>query len=100
MLGLLFWGRRIVGVVSDHSHRDEGEHHERDVAMPPVPGPGLVVVKAEFVLRGLQALFDRPTMAFDRWSSPSGRILNNIAMKTSVALPPNSEATSGVRAIA
>ncbi|BAJ82029.1 hypothetical protein ACMV_26820 [Acidiphilium multivorum AIU301] len=67
MLGLLFWGRRIVGSISDHRHRDEGEHHERDVTMPPVPGPGLAVVKANsfFVVSRLSSIARR-------WPSTDG----------------------------
>lgn len=34
------------------------------MAMPAVPGAGLVVVETEFVLGGLEAVFDRPTMPF------------------------------------
>jgi hypothetical protein len=30
-----------------------------------MPRPGFVVVEAELVLAGLEAVFDRPTMAFD-----------------------------------
>ena len=33
--------------------------------MPPMPRPGFVVVKAELVFGGLEAVFDRPAMAFD-----------------------------------
>ena len=34
-------------------------------AMPAMPGPGFVVVEAELVLGGFEAVFDRPAMAFD-----------------------------------
>ncbi len=34
------------------------------MAMPSVPGTGFVVVEAEFVLGGLEAILDRPAMAF------------------------------------
>ena len=44
-------------------HHGEGEHDERDVAMPAVPGAGLVVVEAQLVFCGLKAIFDRPTMS-------------------------------------
>ena len=52
--------------MPDGGHHGEGEHDERDVAMPAVPGAGLVVVEAEFVLGGLEAILDRPAMSFDR----------------------------------
>lgn len=34
--------------------------------MPAMPGAGLVVVETEFVLGGLEAVFDRPAMPFHR----------------------------------
>jgi len=33
--------------------------------VPAVPGAGLIVVEPEFVLRGLEAVLDRPAMPFD-----------------------------------
>ena len=33
--------------------------------MPAMPRPGFVVIEAEFVFGGLEAVFDRPAMAFD-----------------------------------
>lgn len=33
--------------------------------MPAMPRPGFVMVEAELVLGGLEAVFDRPAMAFD-----------------------------------
>ena len=38
----------------------QGEHREGDVGVPGPPGADLVVVQAGFVLRGLEALLDRP----------------------------------------
>jgi len=52
--------------MSDRGHHGEGEHHQGHVTMPTMPRPALVVIEAEFVLRGLKAVFDRPSMAFDR----------------------------------
>src|SRR5476649_1610531 len=54
-----------VGVMSDGGGHGEGQHDQSDVAMPAVPGAGLVVVEAEFVLGGLEAVFDGPAVAFD-----------------------------------
>ena len=62
--GLRFWGRREVGVVSDGGGHGEGQHNQGDVAMPAVPGTRLVVVKAELVLGGLEAVLDGPAVAF------------------------------------
>src|SRR5271165_2625626 len=60
-----FWQRRI-GAVADHRHHGEGEHHQRNVPMPPMPGSALVVIEPELVLRGLKTVLYRPPMAFDR----------------------------------
>src|SRR5664280_1721124 len=63
--GAFFWRRRI-GAMADHRHHGEGEHHQGNVAMPPMPGSALVVIEPEFVFRGLKTVLDRPSMAFDR----------------------------------
>src|SRR5271155_261653 len=60
-----FFGRRLVGLVLDGSHHGEGEHDERDVTMPAVPGSGFVVVEPELVFGCLEAVLDRPAMALD-----------------------------------
>ena len=52
--------------MADSGHHGEGEHHQRNVAIPPVPGSALVVVEPELVFRGLKTVLDRPPMAFDR----------------------------------
>ena len=51
--------------MADRGHHGEGQHDERDVAVPTMPGTGLVVIEAEFVLGGFEAVLDRPAMAFD-----------------------------------
>ena len=60
-----FFGRRLVGLMLDGSHHGEGEHDERDVTMPAMPGSRFVVVKPELVFGCLEAVFDRPAVAFD-----------------------------------
>jgi hypothetical protein len=40
-----FFGCRLVGLMLDGSHHGKGEHDERDVTMPAVPGSGFVVVE-------------------------------------------------------
>src|SRR5713226_8612258 len=60
-----FWLRRI-GMMADHRHHGEGEHHHRHVAMPAMPGSALVVIEPELVFGGLKTVLDRPAMAFDR----------------------------------
>jgi hypothetical protein len=62
---ICFFGCRLVGLVLNGSHHGEGKHHERDVTMPAMPGSGFVVIEAEFVLGGLEAVLDRPAMALD-----------------------------------
>src|SRR5260370_28361318 len=61
-----FFGRRGFGAMGDHRHHGEGEHHQGNVAMPPMPGSALVVIEPELVFRGLETVLDRPPMAFDR----------------------------------
>src|SRR5450755_1995442 len=60
-----FWLRRI-GMMADHRHHGEGEHHQGHVAMPAMPGSALIVIEPELVLGGLKTVLDRPAMAFDR----------------------------------
>ena len=50
--------------MADGGGHGEGEHDQGDVAMPAVPGAGLVVVEAELVLGGLEAVLDGPAVAF------------------------------------
>ena len=52
--------------MADRRHHGKGEHHQGNVAMPPMPGSALVVIEPEFVFRGLETVLDRPPMAFDR----------------------------------
>src|SRR5258705_3498246 len=61
-----FFGRQRIGAMADRRHHGEGEHHQGDVAMPPMPGSALVVIEPELVFRGLKTVLDRPPMAFDR----------------------------------
>ena len=51
--------------MADHRHHGEGEHHQGNVAMPPMPGSALVVIEPELVFRGLKTVLNRPPMAFD-----------------------------------
>ena len=52
--------------MADRRHHGEGEHHHGNVAMPAMPGSALVVIEPELVFRGLEAVLDRPPVAFDR----------------------------------
>src|SRR6266566_3771932 len=61
-----FFGRQRIGAMADRRHHGEGEHHQGDVAMPPMPGSALVMIEPELVFRGLKTVLGRPPMAFDR----------------------------------
>ena len=63
--GVCFFGHHLVRTALDGSHHGEGEHDERDMAMPAMPGSGLVMVEPELVLGGLEAVLDGPAMPFD-----------------------------------
>lgn len=51
--------------MSNCGHDSIDEHDERDMPVPTLPGAGLVVVKAEFVLGSLKTFLDAPARAFD-----------------------------------
>jgi hypothetical protein len=51
--------------MADHRQQGEGEHDQRDMAVPTVPGAGLVVGETEFGLRRLEGVLDRPTAPFN-----------------------------------
>src|ERR1700722_4701149 len=61
----VFFGYRLISQVLDRRYHGEAKHDERDVTMPAMPGSGLVVVETELVLGSLEAVLDRPAMAFD-----------------------------------
>jgi hypothetical protein len=46
--------------VAHGRHHREGQHHERDVPVPAMPGPGLVVSQTEFGLGGLERILNGP----------------------------------------
>src|ERR1035437_3028443 len=60
-----FFGRRVVRPMPDCCHHGEGEHGKRDLAMPAMPGAGLVMVESQFILGRLETILDRPTMTLD-----------------------------------
>ncbi len=51
--------------MADGCQHGKSEHDQRDMPVPSVPGAGLVMVEAEFVLGGLETVLDGPTVAFD-----------------------------------
>ena len=52
--------------MANDSHHGEGEHDEADVAVPAMPGAGLVMIEAEFILGSLKTILDSPAMTFHR----------------------------------
>jgi hypothetical protein len=46
-------------------HHCEGEHHERGMPVPPMPGAGLVVGEPELRLGSLERVLDGPTPSLD-----------------------------------
>jgi hypothetical protein len=76
---IAFFRRHDIGVMTDDSHHGEGEHDERDMAVPAMPGAGLVVmavpampgaglvvIETELVLGSLEAVLDGAAAALDR----------------------------------
>jgi hypothetical protein len=61
--------------MADDSHHGKSQHDERYVAVAAVPGAGFVMIEAEFVLGGLEAVLDGPAMAFHRHQLFQGRAL-------------------------
>jgi hypothetical protein len=57
---LFGFGRGFVGLIPDRGHRCEGQHDKRDMAMPSMPGTGLVVIEAQFVFCGFESVLDSP----------------------------------------
>jgi hypothetical protein len=55
-----FGGRPLVGAIPDCAHHGEGQHHQRDMPVPAVPGPGLVVRKPQLRLSRLERVASRP----------------------------------------
>src|SRR3954465_13953026 len=60
-----FWGRGYVGLDADGGQHRKGQHDERDVSVPTVPGTGFVVVEAKLVFGRLEAVLDGPALSFD-----------------------------------
>src|SRR6516164_5439026 len=55
-----------IGPMTDDSHHGEGEHDEGDMAVPAMPGAGLVMIEAEFILGSLKTILDSPAMTLHR----------------------------------
>ena len=59
--------------MADRGHHGEGEHDQRDMTVPTVPGAGLVVVEAEFILRRLETILNCPAVTFYGYQRFDGR---------------------------
>ena len=51
--------------MADAGHHREGQHDQRNMPVPAMPRASLVMIEAELILCGLEAVFDRPSMPFD-----------------------------------
>src|SRR4051794_11311701 len=63
---VLFLAVRLVGGPLFYLVRGDGEegvceHGKGDMSVPGVPGADLVVVESDFILRGSETFFDRPS---------------------------------------
>ena len=56
---------RLVRVVANGRQHGKRQHDQADVAVPAVPGPALVVVEAELVLGGFEAVLNGSALAFN-----------------------------------
>ena len=50
--------------MADDCKHGEGQHDQRDVPVPAVPGPALIMVKPQFGLGSLETVLDGPATAF------------------------------------
>src|SRR3954447_19035639 len=50
-------------MMADRCQHGERQHHQRDMT---VPGASFIMIKAQFVLAGLETVFDVPALPFHR----------------------------------
>src|SRR4051812_42666357 len=55
--------------MAHHGHHGKSQHRQRDVPMPAMPGPRLVVIEPKLGLRRLERILDRPAMPLNRHPS-------------------------------
>jgi len=60
-----FWGRAVRPLTHPRQH-GKGQHHQRDMPVPAVPRPALIVGQSAFCLGGLERVFDGPAPPLDR----------------------------------
>ena len=100
-----FFGRHGIGPMTDDGRQGKGQHDQRDMTVPAMPGTAFVVIEAEFVLGGLETVLDSPAMAFDQhqllhWralGAPGGEegqiAIGNVAADQETSRPLSSEGT-------
>ena len=59
-------GRLVVRMIADRCQHGERQHHQRDVTVPAVPGASFIMIKAQFVLAGLETVFAVPALPVHR----------------------------------
>ena len=59
------FGSRISVMTGDREN-SKSQHHQRNMSVPTVPGSGLIVIQAEFVLGGLEGVLNRSAVPFNR----------------------------------
>src|SRR4051812_18816310 len=55
--------------MAHHGHHGKSQHRQRDVPMPAMPGPRLVVIEPKLGLRRPERILDRPAMPLNRHPS-------------------------------
>ena len=59
-----FWCNFVcICALPAGGHHGEGQHDQRGMAVPSMPGSGFVMIEAEFVLGGFEAVLDAPALA-------------------------------------
>jgi hypothetical protein len=81
-LDIEFFWRQRIGALADHRHQSEGEHHKRNVAIPPMPGSALVVIESELVSCARPA----PKSRFQLADAESDRAPASVVVRVRLAL--------------
>src|SRR3954454_11351059 len=53
-------------MMADRCQHGERQHHQRNMTVPAVPGAGFMMIKAQFVLAGLETVLNVPSLSFHR----------------------------------
>ena len=63
----------LVGVTTNGGQHSKGQHDQRDVTMPAMPGSSFVMIKSQLGLGSLEAVLDGTAAAFNRHQCLEGR---------------------------